>query len=177
MDEGLDTGPVLARAALPIDAETTAATLHDALAQLGARQLLAVLDGLAAGTLEAAPQSGTGVTYAHKLSKAEADINWQHTASAIDRQIRAFFPWPVAQTRLDGEVVKLLASRIGTPQEVVADAAPGTLLGLNGDALEIACGEGKVQALELQRAGRKPVSARDFHNALRLPAGARVIFR
>jgi methionyl-tRNA formyltransferase len=177
MDEGLDTGPVLARASVPIGAETTAATLHDQLAQLGARQLLQVLEGLAEGTLKATPQPDSGVTYAHKLSKAEADIDWHHTAIAIDRQIRAFHPWPGAQTRLDGEVVKLLASRVGNPRAAAAVAAPGTVLGLNGDALEIACGEGMVQALELQRAGRKPVSARDFHNALRLPAGKQLAFR
>jgi methionyl-tRNA formyltransferase len=177
MDEGLDTGPVLACASVSIGAETTAATLHDQLAQLGARQLLQILEDCAAGTLKATPQPDSGVTYAHKLSKAEADIDWHRTAIAIDRQIRAFHPWPGAQTRFDGEVVKLLASRVGKPQAAAAVAAPGTVLGLNGDALEIACGEGMVQALELQRAGRKPVSARDFHNALRLPAGKQLAFR
>lgn len=177
MDEGLDTGAIWARARVPIGAQATAATLRDELSELGARQLLAALAGLAAGTLTAQPQPATAVTYAHKLSKAEASIDWRSAASGIDRQIRAFNPWPVAQTLLNGEVVKLLRSRPGTRSALQADAAPGALLGLVGDALEIACGEGVLQVLELQRAGRKPVAARDFHNALRLPAGSQAVFR
>ena len=176
MDEGLDTGPVLKCAAMPIGAEVTAATLHDEMAELGAVQLLAALDGLVAGTLLATSQPATGVTYAQKLSKAESDIDWRRSAVEIDRQIRAFNPWPVAQARLDGEVVKLLRSRLGAGP-APAGAAPGAVLGLKGDALEIACGEGVLQVLETQRAGRKPVAARDFHNALRLPAGAQAVFR
>jgi methionyl-tRNA formyltransferase len=174
MDEGLDTGAVLARAAVPIGAETTAASLHDELAGLGAAQLLVALDGLASGTLMPEPQPEAGVTYAHKLSKTECGIDWQHPAAEIDRQIRAFNPWPVAQARLDGEVVKLLRSRAGSVS-APGQAAPGTLLGMQGEALEVACGQGVLQMLELQHPGRKAVAARDFHNALRRPAagGAR----
>jgi methionyl-tRNA formyltransferase len=175
MDEGLDTGAVLTRARAPIGAETTAADLQDELAGLGATQILVALAGLAAGTLNAAPQPQAGVTYAHKLSKAECDIDWRRTAVQIDRQIRAFNPWPVAQARLDGDVVKLLRSRC--EPRTAPQAGPGTLLGLNRDALEIACGEGVLQVLELQRAGRKPVGARDFLNALQARAGAQVTFQ
>jgi methionyl-tRNA formyltransferase len=177
MDEGLDTGAVVTRAQVPIAADSTAATIHDVLAELGAEQILVALAGLAAGTVVAEPQPAAGVTYAHKLSKGEADIDWKRSAVEIDRQIRAFNPWPVAQARLDGEVVKLLRSRLGTHQAFPADATPGSLLGLRDDALEVACGEGVVQVLELQRAGRRPVAARDFHNALRLAAGAAAKFR
>jgi len=176
MDEGLDTGAVLNCARTGIGPETTAASLHDVLADLGARQILVALDGLAAGTLQAQAQPETGVSYARKLSKPEGMIDWRRTAADIDRQIRAFNPWPTAQTRLHGEPVKLLRSR-GTAQIAApAGAEPGTMLGLDGDALLVACGQGVLQVLELQRAGRKPVAARDFHNALRIPAGGQVKF-
>jgi methionyl-tRNA formyltransferase len=127
MDEGLDTGAVLTRARVPIGSETTSATLHDELAGLGAAQLLVALAGLAAGTLAAVPQPDTGVSYAHKLTKAEGDIDWRRTAAEIDRQIRAFNPWPLAQARLDSEVVKLLRSRLGPQPAVPVDAAPGVV--------------------------------------------------
>jgi methionyl-tRNA formyltransferase len=176
MDEGLDTGGVLATARVAIGPETTAARLHDELAQLGAAQLLVALDGLARGTLHAQPQPGEGVTYAEKLSRAESRIDWRLDARAIDRKVRAFNAWPVAEAVLAGEPVKLLRSRAGTAGE--SGAAPGTLLGLasGGEALEVACGQGVLQVLELQRAGRKPVSARDFFNALRPVASAPQVF-
>jgi methionyl-tRNA formyltransferase len=177
MDEGLDTGAVLTRACIPIGAEATSASLHDELADLGARQLLAALAGLEAGTLTAAPQPAQGVTYAHKLSKAEGSIDWTRSAAEIDRQVRAFNPWPVAQAQFDGEVVKLLRSRLGAQSTAPTGEPPGTLLGLSGDALEVVCGAGVLQVLELQRAGRKPVAARDFHNSLRVSAGAPARFR
>jgi methionyl-tRNA formyltransferase len=176
MDEGLDTGAVLASAQLPIGVETTAATLHDQLAELGARQLLVALEGLSAGTLQATPQPTDGVTYAQKLSRSESAIDWRRDAVEIDRQIRAFNPWPATETRLDGEVVKLLRSRVGAGEQGAAAATPGTLLGMEGDALRVACGKGVLQVLELQRAGRKAVAARDFYNALRPPADKRWMF-
>jgi methionyl-tRNA formyltransferase len=175
MDEGLDTGAVLACAKTAIGAETTAAQLHDQLAELGAAQLLRTLDDLNTGRARAVPQPSQGVTYAEKLSKAEARVNWQHDAEHIDRQIRAFNPWPVAETTQDGEAVKLLRSRVAAAS--VATAAPGTVAGLQGDALEVACGRGVLQVLELQRAGRKPVSAREFLNATRSATGAAVLFQ
>jgi methionyl-tRNA formyltransferase len=174
MDEGLDTGAVLATARLRIGAETTAGELHDELSVLGAAQLLEALAALEAGTADPEPQTQAGVTYAQKLAKSESPIDWHRDAVAIDRQVRAFNPWPTAETRLDGEPVKLLRSRV----DVAAHAAetPGTLLGLEAGALAVACGKGVLQVLELQRTGRKPVSARDFYNALRLQPGARAIF-
>jgi methionyl-tRNA formyltransferase len=176
MDEGLDTGAVLSCARTGIGPETTAASLHDVLADLGAQQILVALAGLAAGTLRPTPQPQSGVSYAEKLSKAEGVVDWRCPAADIDRRIRAFNPWPTAQTRLDGEAVKLLRSRANARMAPPADAEPGTMLGLDGDALLVACGQGVLQLLELQRAGRKPVAARDFHNALRMPAGGQVRF-
>jgi methionyl-tRNA formyltransferase len=175
MDEGLDTGGVLAEGRLPIGDETTAAGLHDELAALGAAEMLTALTALAAGRLHARPQPKEGVTYAGKLVKSEARIDWQLPATRIDRQIRAFNPWPVAETTLHGEPVKLWRSRLAT--EAAAASAPGTVLGLQADALEISCGSGVVQVMELQRAGRKAVTAREFLNAERAGDGAPLVFQ
>lgn len=176
MDEGLDTGAVVAETRVAIGAETTSGALHDQLAQLGAQQILLALEAAAQGMLVAQPQPAQGISYAEKLSKAEARIDWQEGAEAIDRRIRAFNPWPTAETSIDGETVKLWRSRRGLGA-APAGAVPGTLLGLAGDALEVACGEGVVQLLELQRAGRKAVGARDFCNALRLQPGHTVVMQ
>ena len=169
MDDGLDTGAVLCSERVLIGTECTSAQLHDTLSQVGARQILIALEGLAAGNLVAQPQPQEGVTYAAKLAKSEARIDWTRPASQIDRQIRAFNPWPAAETTLDGQAVKMWRSRC-VPEAGEGVAAPGTLLGLAGDALQVQCGEGVLQVLELQRAGRRSLPARDFINAL--PAGA-----
>jgi methionyl-tRNA formyltransferase len=176
MDEGLDTGDVLCAAPTAIDAECTSARLHDALAQIGAAQILRAIEGVANGTLVPQPQPAEGVTYAAKLSRAEARIDWQHDAAQIDRQVRAFNPWPTAETSLDAEPVKLWRSRVRA-RGVAADEPPGTLLGLAGDALEIACGSGVLQVMELQRAGRKAVAARDFLNGVDVQDGRAVVFQ
>jgi methionyl-tRNA formyltransferase len=177
MDEGLDTGAVLNSATVPIGAETTSASLHDQLAALGATEILRALDAIVAGQRTPQPQPAAGVTYAEKLARSEARIDWQRDAVAIDRQIRAFNPWPATETQLDGEPVKLLRSRVQAGTSARGHARPGTLLGLEGEALEVACGEGVLQVLELQRAGRKAVPARDFFNALRPTAGAQQVFQ
>jgi methionyl-tRNA formyltransferase len=175
MDEGLDTGAVLCEARLRIGAEATSASLHDELAVLGAQQILVALDGATQGTLAARPQPSQGVTYAEKLSKAEARIDWCASAVEIDRRVRGFNPWPVAETRLGEEPVKLWRSRVDATRAAPHDVTPGTVLGLSGDALEVACGAGVLQVLELQRAGRRAVGARDFANAL--GAGTKVVFQ
>jgi methionyl-tRNA formyltransferase len=176
MDAGLDTGPVLVEASLAIEPSIIAAELHDQLAMLGAGELLIALGGLTTGTLTAKPQSPDGVTYAAKLSKAEARIDWSCDALQIDRQIRAFNPWPVAEATLHGESVKLLRSTVAPvamdADAVRATAAPGTVLGLREEALEIVCGAGVLRVSELQRAGRRAVRARDFLNAERRAADA-----
>jgi methionyl-tRNA formyltransferase len=171
LDEGLDTGPMLLERRRAIGADDTAGDLHDALAELGAAALLEAIDGLAAGTLPGRAQPSAGATYAPKIEKSEALIDWNSPATHIDRQIRAFNPWPVAETRLDGQPLRILRSRL-------LDAAgragePGSLLGLDDSGLRVACGEGVVQLRELQRAGKRPVSARDFANGVRI-AGARL---
>jgi methionyl-tRNA formyltransferase len=174
MDEGLDTGAVLAEARQPIGAEATSAELHDVLAKLGAAELIRALPALAAGTITARPQDSHGVVHAEKLQKSEARVHWHQDAARIDCRIRAFNPWPVAETTLQGEAVKLWRSRCDN--SAPATASPGTVLGLQGDALAVCCGSGVVQVLELQRAGRKAVSAREFLNAARND-GAPLVFQ
>jgi methionyl-tRNA formyltransferase len=111
MDVGLDTGPMLVRKEVPIESYETGGSLHDRLSVLGGAALLEALEGHAAGTLRATPQPAEGVTYAAKLEKAEALIDWTRDAVEIERQVRAFNPWPVAETRLDGEQLRVFEAR------------------------------------------------------------------
>jgi len=166
LDEGLDTGPMLLERRRSIGPDDTAGDLHDALAPLGAAALLEAIAGLAAGTLTGRAQPAVGATYAAKLEKSEALIDWNRDAVQIDRQIRAFNPWPVAETRVGGESLRILRSRL--LESDGGAAAPGTLLGIGEDGLRIACGQGVVALRELQRAGKRPVAARDFANAVRI---------
>jgi methionyl-tRNA formyltransferase len=166
LDAGLDTGPMLLERRRPIGSHDTAGDLHDALSELGAAALLEALDGLAAGTLKARAQPSEGVTYAPKIEKSEAPLDWSKNAVQLDAQVRAFNPWPIAETRMAGETLRVLQTRVAAADGV--EAAPGTLLGLADDGLRVACGEGVLAVRELQRAGKRPVSARDFANAVRL---------
>ena len=122
--------------------------------------------GHAGRTVQVRAQPAEGVTYAAKLEKSEALLDWRQSATVLDRQIRAFNPWPIAETRFAGESLRILRARIAQPPG--NEAAPGTLLGLAEDGLRVACGEGVLAVVELQRAGKRPVSARDFANAVRL---------
>jgi methionyl-tRNA formyltransferase len=166
LDAGLDTGPMLLERRRPIGSHDTAGDLHDALSELGAAALLEALDALAAGTLKARAQPSEGVTYAPKIEKSEAPLDWSKKAFQLDAQVRAFNPWPIAETRMAGETLRVLQTRVAAADGV--EAAPGTLLGLADDGLRVACGEGVLAVRELQRAGKRPVSARDFANAVRL---------
>jgi len=166
LDAGLDTGPVLLERRQPIGPDDTAGDLHDALAGLGAAALLEAIAGLAAGTLAGRAQPAAGATYAPKLDKSEALIDWNQDAVQIDRQIRAFNPWPVAETRVGSEPLRILRARLLEPDG--SAAPPGTLLGMGEDGLRVACGKGVVALRELQRAGKRPVPARDFANAVRI---------
>ncbi len=171
LDAGLDTGPMLLARPHPIGLHDTAGDLHDTLSQLGAAALTEAIDGLAAGTLRAVPQPAEGATYAPKIEKAEAKLDWNLDAAALDRRIRAFNPWPTAETLLAGEPLRLLRAQVA--RHSGRDAPPGTVLGLGDDGLYVACGDGVLAVRELQRAGKRPVSARDFANAARV-AGMRL---
>ena len=166
LDAGLDTGPMLLERRRPIHSHDTAADLHDALAELGAAALAEAIDGIAAGTLAARPQPAAGATYAPKIDKAEALLDWNASVVEIDRRVRAFNPWPMAETSFAGEQLRVLRARIA--DQPASDAVPGTLLGIAEDGLRVACGEGVLAVRDLQRAGKRPISARDFANAVRL---------
>jgi methionyl-tRNA formyltransferase len=170
LDAGLDTGPMLLERSRSIGLHDTAGDLHDSLSELGAVALIEALDGLAEGTLRPRVQPAAGVTHAAKLEKSEARIDWSASATQLDRQVRAFNPWPIAETSFGSEILRVLRARVTEPGGVHAE--PGTLLGLADDGLRIACGEGVLAISELQRAGKRPISARDFANAVRV-AGLR----
>ena len=151
MEAGLDTGPVLLRRAVPIEAEETTGALHDRLSALGAEAIIDALAGLDALTPEVQPEDG--VTYAAKIDKAEARIDWGQPAVEVDRLIRGLSPFPGAWTMLDGRRIKLLRSRVAT-----GDGGPGEVLG----GLRVACGNGAVEILELQAEGRARQDAAAF---------------
>ncbi len=158
MEAGLDTGPVLLREATPIGAEETTAQLHDRLSAMGARLIVQALDRLP--DLTPVPQPEDGVTYAHKINKAEAQVDWTRPAVEMDRLIRGLSPFPGAKCDMGGEQVKLLASRV-----VDGLGAPGQVL----DGLTIACGEGAVEILRAQRPGKRAMDSADFLRGFDLP--------
>jgi methionyl-tRNA formyltransferase len=167
MDAGLDTGPVLLERRVTIGPEDDSASLHATLAALGAAALLEAIEGLEAGTLQAQPQPVVGATYAAKIGKAEARIDWTGDAASIARQVRAFRPWPTAETRFRGEQLRIHRAR-ALQDDATPDGgdAPGTVLGLQDDMLVVACGRGRLGILELQRAGRRGIGAREFVQGL-----------
>jgi methionyl-tRNA formyltransferase len=166
MDQGLDTGPILAQRALPIGARMSGGELHDALATLGAGMLPELIAALEAGRCVPQPQPSTGACYAAKLDKSEARIDWTRDALAIDRQVRAFNPWPVAETRLDGAQLRIWrALPLSTGPH---RALPGTVLGLSEARLQVATGSGVLAIEALQDPGHRVLSARDYANAHRL---------
>jgi len=160
MAEGLDTGPILAQRRLAIDAEASAAQLSHQLAPLGARLLLETLAALEAGQVRPHPQPSEGICYAAKLEKHEARIDWRRSAVEIARQVRAFNPWPVAETLWRGERLRIWQA-LPVPQAASA-AIPGEVLGLIEGALLVACGEGVLGLTTLQLAGRRALSAAEF---------------
>lgn len=166
MDAGLDTGAIVLAEAVPIGADTTASQLHDTLADLGARLIVAGLDGVEAGTLVARPQPADGVSYAAKLGRDEGRLDWTRPAAELERAVRALNPWPGTWFAVGGERVRLLAAD-------VADAAGPAGTVLDGGPT-IACGVGALRLLRLQRAGRAALAAGDFLRGFALPPGSRL---
>ncbi|MEN1925848.1 methionyl-tRNA formyltransferase [Luteimonas qiangzhengi] len=165
MAEGLDTGPVLLSQSTPIAAEETAGELHDRLARLGAQVLSDGLGLLRAGIRPVPrPQPEEGVTYAHKLEKAEARLDWSQPATVLASRVRAFHPWPVAEAELAGERIRIHAAQALQHDHA---AAPGTVLAASLDGIDLACGEGALRITRLQRPGGKPIAAADYLNARR----------
>lgn len=163
MAAGLDTGPVLIRRATEIGPRDTAGSLHDRLAGIGAEAVVDALSRLDTLTPELQPEAG--VTYAAKIDKAEARVDWSRPATEVDRLIRGLAPFPGAWTEIGGERVKLLLS-----ERADGTGAPGTVL----DGLTIACGAGAVRILTVQRAGRGAMQADDFLRGTPVPAGTRL---
>ncbi|MBM3538457.1 MAG: methionyl-tRNA formyltransferase [Alphaproteobacteria bacterium] len=163
MDEGLDTGAMLAKEATAIEASDTGQTLHDRLAEIGAQAIVETLARLE--TLKPMPQPADGVTYAAKLTKDEGRLDWTKPAAALARQVRAFDPWPGAWFDCRGERIKVLAA-----QEVGTDAAAEPGVVIDGQAT-VACGTGALQLARLQRPGKGPLPAGEFLRGFALLPG------
>ena len=157
MDAGLDTGAMLLAEATPITADDTATTLHDRLADIGARLTLQVLQQVAQGALHPVPQPAEGATYAHKIDKAEAVMDWQQPAALLERRLRAFDPFPGGATQIAGQAVKVWRGRA-----VARQGTPGQLLQAGDGRVVVACGEAALELLELQMPGGRRISAREF---------------
>lgn len=171
MDAGLDTGDMLLVERVAIEPGDTTGSLHDKLAQLGGRLIVESLELAVCGGLHPTPQPQAGVTYAHKIDKAEAAIDWSQPAEVIARRVRAFDPFPGAHSALGGESLKLWrAQALSHPQ---GDGLPGRVLSVNADGIEVECGEGRLRLTELQRPGGKRLPVADFLRGFDLKPGTR----
>jgi methionyl-tRNA formyltransferase len=172
MDAGLDTGDMLLVERQRIAADDTTGSLHDKLARLGGRLVVEALEIAACGGFTPKPQPAEGVTYANKIEKAEAQVDWSQPAAVIERRIRAFDPFPGAASTVNGEAIKLWRSEIDSTN-LPHDAGPGTILSVTGSGVAVACGEGVLRLTQLQRAGGKRLPAADFLRGFPLAAGQR----
>ncbi|RME93013.1 MAG: methionyl-tRNA formyltransferase [Verrucomicrobia bacterium] len=173
MDEGLDTGPILAQEATRIWPDDNAQTLHDRLALMGAHLLVDILPDYLAGKLLPRPQPSEGATYAAKVTRADGEIDWRRSAVEVDRQIRAFTPWPGATTRLPFKERPRLKILEAEPLEREG-GEPGVVLASGPETLLVACGRGVLQIHRLQREGGKPLPAAEFLRGCPLPPGTRL---
>lgn len=170
MEAGLDTGPMLAMEKVAIGETTTTRDLHDRLADLAAAMVVPIVDQLASGDAVATPQPDEGAVYAAKIEKSEGRIDWQCSAAAVDRQVRALNPWPGCWTEFGDQRLRILAGR-PCQDQAGEKASPGTVL---DDVLTVACGEEAFQIKKLQRAGGKPMAAVDFLRGSPLTPGSRL---
>ncbi len=162
MEAGLDTGPMLLKVTTPIAADDTGGSLHDRLATLGAAAVVEAIPQLAAGTLHGEVQDDALATYAHKLNKDEARLDWSRPAVELERLVRAFNPWPVCHTTLGEAALKVYAAAVAEGQ-----GAPGTILAASRDGLTVACGAGALRLTRLQLPGGKPLGFADLYNSRR----------
>ena len=173
MDAGLDTGPMLLVRETPIGPRELGGELHDRLSRLGAEAIVAAIDAWQAGRIASRPQPADGATYAAKIRKEEARIDWTQPAAAIDRQVRAFNPWPVAETIWEGRQLRVWLAEPRQQVPATVGAPPGTVLEAAGGRIVVATGEGTLSLTRVQVAGRRAMSAGEFLNANTL-AGARL---
>ena len=178
MDPGLDTGDMLLKVNCPIEDEDNAQSLHDRLATLGAAALLQVLDQLARGAIAATPQNDADATYAARIEKQEARLDWSLDAEALSRSVRAFNPWPVAYTELNGEggasASRLRIWAAKAHNESVEDSLPGTVIRAGADGIRVATGDGVLALHRVQLPGSRVMPVVDFLNARRLTPGSRL---
>jgi methionyl-tRNA formyltransferase len=162
MEAGLDTGPMLLKVSTAISSDDTGGSLHDRLAELGPPAVLQAIEGLAAGTLHGEVQNNDLATYAHKLNKDEARLDWSRPAVELERLIRAFNPWPICHSTLNGEALKVL-----TAQPTEGHGAPGEILHASRDGLVVACGDSALRLTRLQLPGGKALNFADLFNSRR----------
>jgi methionyl-tRNA formyltransferase len=162
MEAGLDTGPMLLKVSTAISSDDTGGSLHDRLAELGPPAVLQAIEGLAAGTLRGEVQNNDLATYAHKLNKDEARLDWSRPAVELERLIRAFNPWPICHSTLNGEALKVLAA-----QPAEGHGAPGEILQASRDGLVVACGHSALRLTRLQLPGGKALNFADLFNSRR----------
>jgi methionyl-tRNA formyltransferase len=167
MEAGLDTGPVLLRQSIEINAADTGGSLHDRLAALGAGLLAEGLQRALRGEdMSPQPQAETGATYARKLEKSEAALDWTEPAAALERKVRAFMPWPVAEAQLGGERLRIWSAQVLHSQ---SGAPPGNVIAAQRDGIDVACGDGVLRVTRIQRAGGKPMAVSEYLNARAVP--------
>jgi methionyl-tRNA formyltransferase len=171
MEAGLDTGPVLLEARCPILHDDTTASLHDRLAGLGAKTLVESLKDIASLIANAQPQDDSAMSYAKKITKSEALIKWTSLAEEIDRQIRAFNPWPVAQTQWQNQIMRIWSAR---QIESNTSADPGTVIAVSPEGIDVATGKNVLRITELQLPGKRAMSTQDFLNANTLEVGTQL---
>lgn len=175
MNAGLDTGDILQISTCPISEEDNGGSLHDRLAEIGATAILKTLEDLTNNNINPVPQDDALATYAHKLDKQEAQINWQHSASKIERLIRAFNPWPVAFTQLNEKTFRIWqAQALASDSNYKTGMTPGTVISCDKKGIDICCGEGVLRILSLQPSGSKKMDVAAFMNghAKQLPVGS-----
>ena len=162
MDIGLDTGDMLYKKVIAIGAKDTSASLHDALAESGSQALLEILPSILDGSVSSEAQTEDQVTYAHKLTKAEGMIDWTQSAKVIDQRIRAFTPWPGAQTNIADKRIKIAASLCS---KTLSGAQPGAIVAHTDSGLEVACGEGSLLIEQIQFPGKRMTPTKDLLNS------------
>ena len=171
MERGLDTGPVFSMDRIRIEPRDTSSSLHDKLAALGAASIVRALTGIESGNLHAVPQAIEGITYAHKVTREQARIDWKLPAVVLDRAVRAFNPFPAAYSYFDEKVVKIREAEVTSESSV----APGEIMSVSDEGVVVACGAGALRLTRLQRAGGKQLAAAEFLRGFPLRAGQRFI--
>jgi methionyl-tRNA formyltransferase len=162
MDAGLDTGHILSLTSCTIELNETSESLHNRLAVLGAQALMKTLNELEQGEVVPQKQDSTHATYASKISKQDALLNWSHSAEQLDRQIRAFYPWPIAHTLISNQTLRIFSAK---PLLIASQAPPGTLLQANAEGIDVATGNGILRLLEVQLPGGKRMSVSSLLNS------------